>query len=417
MNRAIAPISVMLSVLVSACVTNGDSRQDSPSGETKAPLEVRAFHGSCIYDDGQVRLESFGLAEIFGAAVISNTLNRLGKALRRAGEEDAYIETASRNLQSLQPCIQIVKGRFSDDANNWIRAKEFLPEPISGADVDNRLMEAEIFLVSEPDFIFEGRVVQSRDGSALAVRPNFYSYRSPLKAGRKANKAYGILVSVSFHPPGKAANSPDATGASLALGSLQPSESTYRVYAGSDSGVGTGNEAGSAHPHESHWFSSISKTPDVASALQPRSTEPGGNQQLRTGPWTVSVAVTETRKANEVLLFFADVFDDSQEELQTQLEQSLIPSVGNAADIADYTSQQSAVSSYYTNLAAAETSKAEACAVFGDESSTPAVRISIAAEFFAAQGVANVAAMTAGLALPYPSRKLAHSLEDLNCPI
>ena len=118
----------------------------------------------------------------------------------------------------------------------------------------------------------------------------------------------------------------------------------------------------------------------------------------------LSASVTETRKASEVLLFFADVFDASKDKMQAALEQSLIPSVGDTADLATYSAAQTALADYYSKFAVAESSRAELCAVSEDEMSTDSSRLTTAAKLFAAQTAANVSARTAALPPPYPDR-------------
>lgn len=452
MNRISIAAVALLGMILAACTTTGGSSRSSSQAEDQSRSEFRAFYGPCVRPTTKKATESFSFGEVFGGAIISNTLGRIGTALRKAGEAEAYPETTFRNLEiepgTVEPCVQIVKGHFGDTVTDDLSSLIFLKEAVvlEGAPevdaanttlalVSNNLARAGIYLQSEPVFFFEGQLRPSADKSALVLAPSFYAYREPLKPGRRATTAYALLVSVSFHPPGKAADSKEAAGVSLALGALRPGDATHRVYPQPNEGEMT--------PYETPWFPSFAKAPIAGSKTPspkvnlngssaaahpgsggpeagnptspPPSSEGSGNAN-GTGviPLILSASVTETRKANEVLLFFADVFDASKDKLQTELEQAWITSVGDAADLADYTGEQAKLTDYYAKFAAAETALAEVCALSVDTSSTETTRLAAAAKLFGAQSAANVAARIANLPVPYPTMVKVTG-ERMNC--
>ncbi len=423
---------------LSSCASFRDGRL--PDRTMLSKSETRVFYGECVRPVKDMP-ESF-LIEAFGSAIISNTLGRIGKAIRAAGEEDAHPSTTSRNLEILpgnvRPCVQLVRGEFDDTATKNNPAKtdglEFLTAAITDPDVnqttvlqdiEQSLRGAGIRLKGAPDFFFEAQLSASANKSALSLVPSFYTYREPIKPGRSENGTYAMLVAFSFHPPGKVADAKEAAGASLALGALSPGETTHKIY---DLEPGGGRSV-----HESPWFPTFaslppkgSKTPQSGNNAAAADGAGGGNSSPSpedtrgaqndavTVPLILSATVTETRKANEVLLFFADVFDGSQKNLQAELEEALIPSVRDGDNLADYTTEQTQRADYYSKYAAAEAAHDELCNL--KESASGTERLNASAKLYAAQTAANVAAMTAGLPRPYEPL-VEVSEEKLVCPV
>jgi len=429
---------------LSACGTLSSSTPTTQSKASEPGVETRVFFGPCVRPDPKRADESATFGTIFGAAIISNTLDRLGKAIRKAGAAEPYSASAFKNLEvepgTVKPCVQIVRARFAAKSTTGEEPKQSgLSEALvqafveanniaANADVkaatslllNNNLNQAGIHLASKPDFFFEGLIRSSENRSALSLVPSFYEYHAPLKPGRRADQAYAVLISVSFHPPGKAADAKEATGTSIALGALRPGADVHRVYRLADES--------NPSEMESPWFPTFAKTAakasatptqpsadapkpstgDVASATEtvPADPPPTGatnTNSATTIPIILTASVTETRKANEVLLFFADVFDGSKENLKKEAEQAFIPSIGDAAALADYTSEQTKISSYYEKFAAAEAARVAVCTLSSDASSTGSARLTAASKLFSAQSSANVAALAANMPTPYPT--------------
>ena len=85
----------------------------------------------------------------------------------------------------------------------------------------------------------------------------------------------------------------------------------------------------------------------------------------------VTATVTETEAANQVLLFLADIFDGSKEELDEELSRLLIPGAGEEAEIADDVDEQKKLAAYFDALEKANTALAQSCGIIKDNTSTP----------------------------------------------
>lgn len=420
MKTQLVGMVTLAGALLSGCNGTGVIHTNSVQARDQPRLETRIFYGPCVRPTSQKAAESFSFGEVFGGSIISNTLGRIGKALRNAGEPDPYNETTSLNLEvepgKLKPCIQIVKGRFGKAASESLTNLNFLEEAVvlEGVSKDtaekitpdivlNNLNHAGVYLQSDPAFFFEGSLRPSENMSALVLVPSFYTYLVPFKPGRSSSSTYAVLVSVSFHSPGKAANSQGAAGVSLALGALQPGEKSHHVY--------PQPIAGEPNPHESPWFPSFvkasavaSKTPLAGSKGNVDKPQPNSNVNGPASiPMVLTASVTETSQANDVLIFFADVFDASKNQLQTSLAQELISSAADAADFTDYKNTQASLADYYAKFAAAESALAVVCSLSADENSSKSVRLTASAKLFGAQSAANVAARIANLPLLYPA--------------
>ena len=176
MKMQLAVSATLLTVALPGC--NTTTVNPRPDSAALPSLETRVFYGKCVRPAIKSLPESVSIGDIFGAPLISNTLGRVGKALRKAGEADAHPETVTLNLETepgrVKPCVQIVKARFGDDTAEELKSLGFLKEEPGTKSypdelIANNLQEARILLHSDPVFFFEGTLRPSKSGTALSL--------------------------------------------------------------------------------------------------------------------------------------------------------------------------------------------------------------------------------------------------------
>ena len=286
--------------------------------------QARAFSGDCLAGPPQdpVSREVAVVDAVLGG-VISGTIGRIGKALRAAGEADADV-VVGRYPAEFEPgappkCVFIAKGRWSQVASDdSYRVGDGPPVQFMNA-----------YLV-DPDFFLEIAVFSSTSGAALRLVPNYFEYRRRIDGPGRDLGSRGIALEVAVHAPGKAPTDKTAVGASLVLGTMAPG---YRYNLRSGNRWAVGSSEGVGEPgylpmeYTSAWFATFAP-----------SVEGGTNQASRTDsqllPRTLTITLTETRAPREFLLFLADVFDASEDELQEAAELALLESRQAEAQLA-----------------------------------------------------------------------------------
>lgn len=372
-----------------ACAANGGMSDQEPRSVT-----TRIFYGDCIRLTEE-EMAKAGVIPAIAAAVVpslvSNTIDRFGRALHSAGEAESFTVTGQRNIEvapgEVNLCMQWVRGRLLDEA----------PEPtarhLTGLEDEesDRLAELGIYLAEAPELFIELRLRPSADRTALAVAPTYVEYNRLLK-GRNRNKnlSRGLAVQISFNGPGKTPASATAVGTSLVLG---------------DFIVGTHHRYSMPHPLEdgfeleSPWFPTFSPPPMPATATE-ADTDPQLSED--TFPMTVTATVAETRDANQFLLFLADVFEESKGDLKEALEIQLIKQKRDKAELEALKESEVKIAAYYTKYADAETNVIEYCnANREDTVEGRKERLSKSRDAYIAQGEANLSAVSAGIPKPY----------------
>ena len=434
MRRLLALIC-LAAVMMSAtsCASRLGTVQPPPASASidKSVFDTRLFYNKCVLltTAEEARGEAFPLAAL-GAAVlpslISTTLDRFGQALRRAGEAETTSISASLNIEvepdqeKLAPCVQFVRGWFLDEASGVPDSvlKGMTPQEL------NRVKDRRIYLAEAPHFFLELRLRRSANGEAVAYAPSYLVYNRLLKDGSEAMSHRGLAVQFSIHKPGKPADDDSAVGAPLTFGNLEIG--TARRYLLPDT---------SQAPYpESQWFPSfIPVSPQAASLSSavpapPPPAVPSPSSAVPTppppaipmpsvpappisvptmptkhaAPLTATLTVAEVRDANKFLLFLADVFEGSKENLQTLLETQLIKEKRDAAKLEAATQQQENLSQYYTDFADAEIKYIEWCnANKQQDAAGKKDRLAKSKEAHVAQLKANLSAQKARLSQPY----------------
>ena len=418
---------------------------------------TRAFYGPCIYgNDREIKArpsDGEGFAATLGAVVsgiIDAGLGRFGRALRAAGEEETTTQAAQKNIELgaglIEPCVQIVRGRFTT-ANRANIADKELDKKINRKTQSasklslkpDQLRAAGIFLYGRPDFFAELQIRLSSDYSATSIAPTFVSYNRLLKdRSFKAGKSRGLALNMRFHPPGVSADEQGSTGGTVVLGDIAlGTEIEYLIPDSIDE----------PYPVESAWFPSISPvaenaqtfgckiiaedvtgdttTPDDtsentanedatnAAAAGPAASNPipilenatrrGGRANL-CKPFTITASIAETRDARPFMLFLADVFDSSKDTLKTDLENTLVESKRDEVELAAYTAEQNALVTFGQQKINVRSRMIEYCTADYSgvpESSTQLLALEKSQAVLAAQAAANISAKAAGLQPPY----------------
>ena len=296
-------------------IGTGCSAKDQAQADPKLPpVTPRLFYGDCVRLTEEEQAKGAMIPAIAAAvlpSLISNTLDRFGKALRSMGEAQNYPVTAQRNIEVefevVESCMQWVRGRLLEGppakTSRYLMGLE--------ADESDRLAELGIYLAEPPDLFIEWRLRASADRTALAVAPTYVEYNRLLTdRSDRPDKNRGLVLQLSVHGPGQGPNSTAAVGASVVLG-------THRV--GSYRRYTMPYSASDGFELESPWFFTF------ASSRPPNAANTAGSQtELDSYPMTVTATVAETRDANAFFLFLADVFDDSKGGIKDVVETQLI---------------------------------------------------------------------------------------------
>ncbi len=348
----------------------------------------------CVFALPHSERSAIGAALIGGAFKIG--LNRLGASLRAAGSEKTFttIRSANIDFNQIRPpaCIYVVQGNFITDGIKHVNevtqlkndASDCTPSWAStfakmGAGLRStedsdfctarRLADSGIYLSDEPGFFFEGKVQASVDGSALQIEASALHLKSHLDKSLK-REGGALVLSFALGEPGAGAPGADnlsslASVTQLPLGRLRAPVSLFF----------TGN-SGPVAP----WLS-IDRL----------------NENSTPSPRIVWAARSETRDSRELLLFFADLVEDSKATVTSELEQTFLKSERRKAELTALSEESAAV-------AAAEKSWADAEIALGEYrdfvQGTPKPSLNKRRERAVAvralQRAANVLAITAG---------------------
>jgi len=370
------------------------------SGQNK---QTRAFAGDCLYRAAPP-VDEGALTKVLDAAtggLISGTLGRIGEALRAAGEEDADV-IVGRYPAEFEPgvpakCIFVAKGKWtSTDKNVWKFRN-------SDDGKEKELLIADRRLV-DPDFFLEVAIERSGGGNALRAVPNYFHYVRLIEDKMKSNKSAsrGIAFEIAVHPPAVGPKGKGAVGASLVLGMMETGYA-YNLRAGTRAKIAPDGQVDWKMPDDGYlpleytstWFPTFAPAAAKATNSKKKNTGTAKKQQL---PRTVTVTFAETRAPRKVLLFLADVFEASKDEMRNAAEIALIDSRKTEAELAAARASTAMMSDYVTKQAAAEVAILTYCNAAND-----ADRIAKSSAANVAQRAANLVALAALQPQPYTS--------------
>jgi hypothetical protein len=404
-------------LLSTAMIGFGSQAALAESGQNK---QTRVFAGDCLYRAAPP-VDEGALTKVLDAAtggLISGTLGRIGKALRAAGEEDADV-IVGRYPAEFEPgvpakCVFIAKGKWtSTDKNVWKFRN-------SDGDKEKDLRIADRRLV-DPDFFLEVAIERSGGGNALRAVPNYFHYVRLIEDKMKSNKSAsrGIVFEIAVHPPAVGPKGKGAVGASLVLGTMETGYA-YNLRAGTRAKIASDGQvdwkmADDGYlplEYTSTWFPTFAPAAVIATNSKKKNTgvanggaaggdqaiAPTANAKKQQLPRTVTVTFTETRAPRKVLLFLADVFEASKDEMQKAAEIALIDSRKTEAELAAGKASTALMTDYVTRQAAAEVAILTYCNAAND-----ADRIAKSSAANVAQRAANLVALAASQPQPYTS--------------
>ena len=334
------------------------------------------------------------------SAIIGNTLGRLGAALRAAGEERTIPTVIARNfvMEPDQPakCVVIARGRWSSQLGKENRWKDRSGKPLVFKIGRSQPKE---YLAVEPDFLTILELDMAGDRSALRLVPKLVEYRRRLEDGGSGRRA--ISIELAFHDPGKLASDSGAISANIVLGDLETGR-RYHL----DTGIvelwkkARRSASPDWHPdddkiqfsaqEESNWFPSYAPKAAVESS--------GGKPV----PKILTLTVAETRAARPMLLFLADVFDDSQEGLQGALELKLLKSKREEAEAAAAKAKYDQMVQLVDAIADADIAIASYCKLLDAGETDPIKLLNASKSTFKTMSSANFLASGLSQPVPYP---------------
>lgn len=335
-------MSLAAAVILSGCAPHiaGIERPPAPLVPPDVYYDTQAVVGPC-----DASAESVVILSAIAAAVIAQGVNRIGDAIKAAGETETTVVTANRNIEinqrGLGPCVTVVRGWFYRAPPSYDPASPFSFNPKShwpheqAAEIQ-AYWRAGLFLASTPDFYFQGRIVSSTDKTSYTVLPVQASLDKPISSTMLRGGARSILVSFAFTEAGKPADLQKGGGSTIVLGRMEPGElitfSSANCFAS-----GTGGELTPTHP--------IGKCPD-AGKFDTLIRSPFESEWFsvllsdKSKPMTLQALVSETRSPSQFLAFVGDVFGATKSQLTDKLQRELIPSVGDDAAEADLSAKE-----------------------------------------------------------------------------
>lgn len=345
------------------------------SAEKSNDTEFLVNFGSCVIrpDDGEESAIA-AIADVVVPKLIGRGLGAIGTALRNSGSENITAKMAhyNFNLQDKnQQCIQIAEGSFGVDSSTTT-GSELNIEGLGSGVVKTNLKEAGLYLQGKPSLFLEMRVVVSEDKSAVSLLPTHFEYHSYFN-GKSGDAQRALHFSIAFHAPGVDPTAQEAVGVSIVLGDYKPGYMRTFVKP-------AGDLTKWQSVRESAWFANYTSAASSAN---------------NNAPLTLTVTAFETRSANKVLLALAEVFDESKETIQIELEKELLTSKKKEAQKAEQEASNALLTSYYTDLVAAEKAVGSYCekARNDDVESTELLELSSTASL--AQLKANLSAYLA----------------------
>lgn len=313
---------------------------------------------------------------------IKASLDLFVGAVRKAAEAHTTSVSATANTEidnwTTPACVQIINGRFYSRGVDFDKSSNSLSSDIAGAHEGLEAIGA--YLAEEPLLFFEGQIRRSVDRAAIAIGPSFLLYNRPIGPGAWSGSR-DLVFSFAVTQPGASPDDKQGT-----VGQLQFDDVPF----------GTRVTYDSLSPDKV----AIPETPWMPLAT---------TEQLT--PVTMAVTVSETRDINRFLTFVADTLSGSQEHLETALKQTLVASerVKLRHQEADAEREQRAEQAKRMVEAVAAETEARIALQKHDalpEDAPPAERLAAAGEARSKQLVANLAATSAGLPVPFLAEEL-----------
>ena len=402
--------SLAIVAIASGCSSWPSATQDPKTPQVPATIsETRLFGGKCLKSGTPVPHALPAIALALAPAAIGKGLDLLEAAIRQAGEQQntppqrAQLNLmvavdpntrqidASTNIGDGEPvtCLQFVHGRMATNRTDWKKYRDHpggdfdplllaeSPDPSSDKrSIYDAMGDNGIYLTGPPDIFLELRFSIAKDASAIAFSPNWLIYNRSAIGG---TAGFGqitrdlVLTSMLSKPSSTDVANPSGSAAVWQIAGLVPGRINNRFDA-------TGPQ-----------------TPWIPIALDAQSK-----------PWVASVTLVETKNANQFLVAIADVIKGSKQELQTTLENQIIPEKRQAAATAA-AQQESDLNTAYATALTTAMADVDAC-LHMDSALTAPQRLEVVRTAYLAQSEANAKAVAASRKVPFGKGKLV----DLN---
>jgi hypothetical protein len=341
-------------------------RQDNapPKSDLLMIYQTQVSIGGCIFELPKpgVRSQTKTLEPITTAlaiSAVSQGVNYIGKALSETAKEATDGVTASRNIlvtnNNFGPCIQILRGwfyrGFKDSEGD--KAKKIAEDTWANAVAKGTINPAtltelwsrRIWPASEPDFIFEAKIVPTsvskETDHLLTLAPLYARLNNPISNKLWRSKSREVAVFFAFHNAGNDPTSPGNAAGGIILGRLDSSVDRHFPLPQNDIETTPNRD-----PNESKWFKLAI----------------GENQKAM----TISALVTEHTGAQPFLQFVADVFGGTKDSISENLQNALIPGLKDKDEENEKTKEESVRHAYESALIGALDAAKKCAAIDSD---------------------------------------------------
>lgn len=339
-------------ILLSGCAPHiaGSGKPPATLSESQNYYDTQTVVGPCTS-----AAESAILASI-ASAVIAQGMNRIGDAIKAAADSETRTVLARRNVEfrkgkPIGPCVTIARGWFHRGALDYGKSA-FIANPDSQWPYAERaevasFWRAGLALAATPDFFFQGRIATATDGSAYTIVPLAASLDEPISSTPlRPSGTRSVLLSFAFSEVGKSADLQKGGGTTITLGKMVPGEYTEYSGAACVAGVAANQATPLTDCTKTEAYDMIVHSPMESEWFSVPLTDKGK-------PMMLQALVAETRSASQFLAFVSDVFGATKAAATTELQQALIPSVGDAAAETELSAREKADNDADTALAKA----------------------------------------------------------------
>ncbi|HET6941365.1 MAG TPA: hypothetical protein VFH89_04295 [Sphingomicrobium sp.] len=317
---------------------------------------------------------------------IEKALNLVGAALKKAGEDEVKTFYANGNFEGKpaalkEQCVLVLRGQFAG-AIDEKDIKDLVSAPPAWT---NRMLlpssalvtlarQHRVYMTAQPDFMFEAAFRSSSDGTAFTLRPLYAALNKPVArpALNFSGDSRHVAIMISLVAPDAEFDADSNPGAEIVLGQLSPRTPVRFQF------LKVGDNADYVGwPQESRWFPL--KAEDV------------------NGPFTVRVAVTETRTGSALAKFLSEMFEEVKPTLQTEAENRLIAAKGREAKVAEMQAEATLEASYQAAVSTALASLNQCASSTADGTSfeDQSARLALSQKANTDQDAANQAAISA----------------------
>jgi len=377
------PIVLAAALPLSSSTTTTAPQRSNAAPQKNSIVATRTFAGQCVIATPvKSRALPGSVIEPVISLGVKAGVDLFVGAIRRAAEANTTSVSATVNIEiddwTMPDCVQVIQGRFYSREEDFTKASNSVSSNIPGAHEKFRSIGA--YLAEDPRVFFEGQIRRSTDKTAIAIGPSFLAYNEPIGPAARSN-VRDLIFSFAISAPG---SSPDDNSGTV--GQLQFNDVSFGTWVMYDSLT----PEKISFP-ETPWIPLVTTEHPV--------------------PVTLSITVSETRDANEFLLFVADTLSGSKEQLETALQKTLVASERIKLREQEAESERNRQSDATSRVVDAVQAETEARVAVQKYAALPAEadaaeRLAAAGDARSKQLKANLAAANAGLAEPFIAEDL-----------